>query len=96
MAALFNYSSRSKPDEKFQYTPARTSSDEGEESLSSDGLLKEDTPKIPKKRSFSERYARLIFVHILIFFFYLFLLYGVASSYASTRRLKGPGLVYCV
>jgi hypothetical protein len=95
MAALFKPSNPSKADEKFHYTPARTSSDEGEGSLSSDGLLEKDIIQLPQKRSILRRYAPLIVVHILIFFSYLGLLYLVASSYASSHRLNGPGLVYC-
>lgn len=93
MAALFKSSDSSKLDEKFHYTLARTSSDEGEGSLSSDGLLEKDTIQLAKTNSILRRYAPLIFAHIFIFLLYLVLLYLVASSYASYRRLNGPGLV---
>lgn len=96
MAALFKSSDSSKIDDNFHYTPARTSSDEGEPSLSSDGLLEKDTViQLPKPRSILRRYASLLLLHLLIFLLYLCLLYFVTSSYASTRRLNGPGLVFC-
>lgn len=95
MAALFKFSDSSKIDEKFQYTQARTSSDDGEGSLSSDGLLEKDATQFSKKHSILRRYAPLIILHFFICFLYLVLLYLVASSYASSRRLNGPGVVLC-
>lgn len=95
MAALFKSPSSNKLDGNFHYTRARTSSDEGEPSLSSDGLLEKDTIQLPKQRSILRRYAFLILLHLLIFLLYICLLYFVTSSYASTRRLNGPGLVFC-
>ena len=95
MAVSFKVPNSSKVDEKFHYTPARTSSDDGEELLSSDGLLEKDTIQMLKKRSVLRRYAPLITSHFFICFMYLVLLYLVASSYASSRRLNGPGLVIC-
>ena len=96
MAALLKSIRPVNVGEHFHYTPAkRTSSDEGEGSLSSDGLLEKDTIQLPKKHSVLRRYAPLIVLHIFIFFLYLIVLYIVASSYASSRRLNGPGLVFC-
>ena len=94
MAALFESLDLGKASEKTFYTQARTSSDEDEESLSADGLLRKDIHHLPKKRSVLGRYGPLIVVHTVIIFIYSFVLYFVASSYASSRRLNGPGLVY--
>ena len=93
MATLSKSSDLRTVDQKFHYTPTRISSDEGQGSLSSDGLLETDTIHLPKKRSILRRSALLIVVQTLIFFLYLVLLYLVASSYASSRRLNGPGLL---
>ena len=95
MAASFKFPVLSKVDEKFHYTPAKTSSDDGEDSLSFDGLLEKDTINLLEKRSILRRYASLILAHIFICFIYLVILYLVASSYASSRRLNGPGVVLC-
>ena len=95
MATRFKSSGLRLVDQKFHYTPSRISSDEGEGSLSSDGLLERDTIQLAKKRSILRRYALLVVVQILIFFLYLVLLYLVASSYASSRRLDGRGLLLC-
>ena len=95
MATLLKSSALRTVDQKFHYTPTRISSDEGEGSLSSDGLLQTDTIQLPRKCSILRRYALLIVVQILNFFLYLVLLYLVASSYASSRRLNGLGLVLC-
>ena len=92
---LLNYMESKKSNNEFQYTPARTSSDEGEGSQSSDGLLEKDTIRLPKKRSFLKRYTPLIVFHSVIFIIYLFFLYLVASLYASHERLNGAGLVFC-
>ena len=94
MAALFESLDLGKAGEKIFYTQARTSSDEDEGSLSSDGLLRKDIQHSPKQRSILRHYAPWIVVHTVIVFIYSFVLYFVASSYASSRRLNGPGLVY--
>ena len=95
MAAIFQFPGSSKVDKNCHYTPARTSSDDGQGSLSSDDLLEKDTIQLIGKRSILRRYAPLIVVHLFICFLYLIILYLVASSYASSRRLNGPGLVTC-
>ena len=96
MAAFFKSSFLSTVDQKCLYAPARTSSDEGEGSLPSDGLLEKDTVQMLKKRSILRRYASLIVIHFFISLLYLVFLYLVVSSYASARRLNGPGLVACI
>ena len=95
MAALFKSSISSNNNEKHHYIPARASSDEGEESLSSDELLEKDTIRLRTERSFLQRYAPLLIIHLFVLFLYLILLYFVACSYASSRRLNGPGVLFC-
>ena len=68
MATPFKSSGLRTVDQKFHYTPTRTSSNEGKGSLSSDGLLEKDTIQSSIKRSILRRYALLIVVQILIFF----------------------------
>lgn len=94
--SLFKTSKSSKVDDGFRYTPARSSSDEGEGSLSSDGLLEKDAIVLPQKRSLLRRYMPLIIIHAFIFVLYIFLLYLVASFYAGSERLNGSGLVFCM
>ena len=94
MAALSESLDLDKAVEKIFYAQARTSSDEDDESLSNDGLLRQDIQHLPKQPSTLRHYAPLLVVHTVIFFIYSLVLYCVASSYASSRRLNGPGLVY--
>lgn len=95
MAAIFKFSNSNKVDENCHYTPARTSSDDGQGPLSSDDLLEKDTIQLIGKRPILRRYAPLIVVNFLFCFLYLVSFYLVASSYASSRRLNGPGVVTC-
>ena len=96
MSSSFQSSTSSNTHDEFHNTLARASTDDGgEERLSSDSLLETISFPLATKHSIRRRYAPLIVTHVLIFLLHIAVLHLVASSYANSRRLNGPGIVFC-